>query len=790
MGKLAAIFPQPGVFREGTQYAAENRWYDSQWIRWRKGFPEAMGGWVNTGVRSLGIARKLHDWGTVTGANYLGVGTTLKLYVDDGGTLNDITPEKDTVTLGTDPISFTNGTGKAEITYTGHGAVPGDYVTLSGAVLGTVTSPTAAEVNAEHRIIGTPDANTIEVVFPSAADASVSDGGSAIDATLQINVGLDTYVIGGGWGAGSWGSGTWGGATDLDPATQLRLWSLDNFGNDMIANVRTGGLYYWDESSGVGTRAIAFEDLTRRTVSLQTNPFFTFSGSSTVRVYDVAHGAGVGDEVTISSVGGPVDGIPASEFNTTHTITAIITDSIYEIVVTTNATTGSAGGTLYGGSGIGAVYNAGVFYTPTAALQIMTSPTARHIIAFGCNAAGASAIEPLLVRWCSSELPADWRPTDQNTAGDFPLSTGSKFIGALRTRQEIIIWTDVGLVSMRYVGRPFVFSFTDIEGGTSMISPNAAVNAGGRVYYMDRGGFYIYAGAVQRLPCAVRDYVFSRIDLSNAFKVVAGSNEDFSEVIWFYPSTSGGGEIDSYVKFNYDENLWDYGALARGTWNNTPTNTEPRASGINIQALGSGAITAVSGDQTVTIAAPSHGLAVGDLVILRQCGSVGGIDADVLNTQWAVATVPDDDTFTIEVSDQASSNETGGAATSELYKAHHIYAHEVGFNADGANLNAYVESGDIDIEDGHHFQFVDRFVPDVEWRGDASLAELTVTMKTKDFPLGNERTPVDVTIMQDTNQKHVRLRGRQMRYKIESNGTGFGWRAGKFRFSIRQDGRR
>ena len=331
-----------------------------------------------------------------------------------------------------------------------HEAVVGDYVTLAGAT--DTDGIPAAEINQEHRIIGIPDGNTIELVMPTTAATagSVSGGGSSMTATFQINVGLDTFVSGSGWGAGSWGSSTWGGSTDLDPASQLRLWSQDNFGDDLIGCVRTGGIYYWDESDGLSVRAKAFSDLTRRTVTLPADPLQTQSAASpTVIVYDVNHGAGVGDKVTISGATG-FDGLAAGDINGERTVVSVLTDSSYTITADANA---SAGAVFGGGSAVQTVYTAGVYYTPTKALQIMTSPTARHIIAFGCNAAGETTIQSLLIRWCSSEFPAQWRPTDQNTAGDFPISTGSAFIGALRTRQEIIIWTDVGMVSMRYVGR-------------------------------------------------------------------------------------------------------------------------------------------------------------------------------------------------------------------------------------------------------------------------------------------------------------------------------------------------
>lgn len=785
MGELRALLPQPGISREGTQYTAEGSWYSSQWIRWRKGFPESMGGWLGTGAKVMGVCRKVHDWGTVTGTNYLAAGTTLKLYVDNDAGVYDITPVEGTFTLGSNPISFASGTGKAQITITSHGAVVGDYVSLTGAVMSTVATPTATEVNAEHRITGIVDDNTVEVVFPVASDTGASDGGSAIVAELQINVGLDEFLSGSGWGSGPWGSGPWGGATSLSPASQLRLWSIDNFGDDLIANVRTGGLYYWDESGGVSARAVKFHELVRRTVTLADNPIDTTISSSTIIIQDVGHNAGVGDLVTISGAAG-VGGLTADEINGERAITSVLTDSTYTVVADNTAGFTATGG----GSSVQVVYEAGTYYTPVKALQVMTAPTARHVIAFGANAAGESTIESLLVRWSSMEHPAEWRPTPENSAGDWPLSTGSKFVGALRTRQEIVIWTDAGLVSMRYVGRPYVFSFVDIEGGTSMISPNAAVNAGGKVYYMDRGGFYVYAGGVQRLPCSVRAYVFDNIDLSQAFKVVAGANEDFSEVIWLYPSTSGDGDNDSYVKYNYDENLWDYGSIARGTWNNTPTKTEPRASQIGTQSLGSDPLQITTGTSEFTATVAAHGLAIGDSFILGGSTAVGGVDADVINTQWTVKAVPTANTFTFDVPDTASSTETGGGTNVVIYKASNIYAQDAGFSADGLALNSYIESGDFDLEDGQSLQFTEYVIPDLAWRGTENAGQVTFTVTTKDYPMADDKDPSVHTVTATTEDLHLRQRGRHMRYRVESNGTNFGWRMGKFRFSVRPDGRR
>ena len=188
----------------------------------------------------------------------------------------------------------------------------------------------------------------------------------------------------------------------------------------------------------------------------------------------------------------------------------------------------------------------------------MVSDIDRHIICFGANAIGSTSVDPLFVRWSDQESSIDWTPTSTNTAGGTRLSSGSTIIGALKTRQEILIWTDSGVHSMQYSGAPFIFSFAEIMQGPSMISPKAAINADNKVFFMDRGSFYVYTGAVQTLPCAVQDYIFSDINLGQAFKVYGLSNVDQNEIMWFYPSADSD-EVNRYVIFNYLENLWSIG---------------------------------------------------------------------------------------------------------------------------------------------------------------------------------------------------------------------------------------
>ena len=487
---LAKYIFKPGINREGTNYSNEGGWYNADKVRFRKGKPEKMSGWQKNTVNTfLGTCRSLYSYRDQGQTDYVGVGTHLKFYVKEGNLFNNVTPIRKT---STNSITFaaTNGSSTVVATDSSHGAVTGDTVTFSEAVSlgGNIT---AAVLNQEYTIDKVLTTNTYEITAKDTSGTTVTanssdsgNGGSAVDGSYEINTGLDIYVKGTGWGAGTWSEGTWGSVSAISASNQLRLWSQDNFGDDLIACIRGGGIYYWDESSGTSTRAVALSSLSGATSS------------------------------------------------------------------------------------------------PTLALQVMVSDVDRHIICFGANAIGESAVNPLLVRWSDTESSIAWKPTSTNQAGGVQLSQGSTIIGALQTRQEILIWTDVGITSMRFVGEPFIYSFTEVATGPSLISPNAAVSANNRVYFMDRGGFYTYSGSAQRLPCTVLDYVFSDINLNQQFKCFGASIESTNEVIWFYPSKDST-EIDRYVLFNYVENTWSIGTtndgFTRTAWIEAPSLDYPIA---------------------------------------------------------------------------------------------------------------------------------------------------------------------------------------------------------------------
>jgi len=272
---------KPGVNRETTSYSNEGGWFDIDKTRFRFGFPEKIGGWTRYAVNAfLGTARSLHPWVALDGTQFLGVGTHLKYYINEGGGYNDVTPIRATTTNGI-VFAATNGSSTITATDDAHGASIGDFVTISGAVsLGGLI--TADVLNQEYQVVLVPTANTFTFVAreadtsiasitttsglnPTPVVANSSDtgnGGSGADAAYQVTVGLDTALTGNGWNAGSYGRGTWNSSSNLSvEGATLRIWSHDNFGEDLILNARDAGIFYWDRTNGTSTRAVALSSL-------------------------------------------------------------------------------------------------------------------------------------------------------------------------------------------------------------------------------------------------------------------------------------------------------------------------------------------------------------------------------------------------------------------------------------------------------------------------------------------------------------------------------------------------
>jgi len=461
---------KPGIVRDVTRYSNDGGWFDSNRIRFRMGFPETIGGWTKFNpVAFLGVCRSLFNWTNLTGEDFIGAGTSLKFYIFEGNQANDITPIRSSNNAVT--FAATSGSNIITATDTSHGAALNDFVTFSGAAsLGDKI--TAAVLNREYQITAIPNANSYRFVATATASGSDSNnGGSSAKAAYQINTGQAAATFGAGWGAGVWGRSTWGSAANVTiPVASLRLWSQDNFGEDLIINVRNGGIFYWDTSSGTASRAVALSTLN------------------------------------------------------------------------------------------------GAQAAPTVAAIILVSEKDRHVIAFGCDPEGASGTQdPLTIRFSSQESAVEWRTLDTNTAGELQLSSGSAIIAAVQTKQQILVLTDISAHAMQYVGDPFVYGLSEVSRNISIVGQNAAVAVGDAVYWMGRGQFYLYNGNVKEIPCSVKEYVFTDLNITQQSKVMSGSNTAFSEVWWFY-SSKNSSTNDKYVIFNYAENIWYYGTLNRTAW--------------------------------------------------------------------------------------------------------------------------------------------------------------------------------------------------------------------------------
>lgn len=357
---------------------------------------------------------------------------------------------------------------------------------------------------------------------------------------------------------------------------------------------------------------------------------------------------------------------------------------------------------------------------PTVCNYVLVSDASRFVLAFGTNDYGSSVLDPMLVRWSDQENYALWQPAITNQAGSYRLSQGSKIICAQQTRQEVLVFTDNAVYSMQYQGPPYVWTFQPLASGVSLVGPNAVVTAADVTYWMGVDAFYMHNGRVQRMDCALRQYVYGDINLAQQFQFHAGVNTAFGEIWWFYCSSESD-TIDRYVVYNYAENLWYYGTMDRTAW----------------------------------------------------------IDAGLREAPVATS-----------------------------YNGRLLY-HEVG-NDDGTTnppsaIHAFIESSDFDIGDGHNFGFVTRILPDVTFDGSTTAAP-TVNFgvrprRNAGANYGAEVNPAvssvnnysisqTYPVQQFTQQLNVRLRGRQMALRVESDTTGVAWQIGAPRIDVRPDGRR
>ena len=762
---LSKLTLRPGVNRETTNYGNEGGFYVSDKVRFRGGNAQKIGGWQNistTGNTFVGLAKVLWNWVTTGALNLLGTGTNQKIYIEEGGVYNDITPLRTTVTLGSDPITTTAGSELIDITATAHGATAGTFVNITGA-----TAVSNITLSGDYEIITAPDDDSYYILAGTAALSTVTGGGSLVVAAYDINAGPATATEGIGWGGPPWGFGGWGSASAVIGIPQ-RLWSMTNYGDDLVFAEREGAIYYWTADTINWTRAESLEDKANSVVKTTLTATYD-SGATTIVVADatfidtgmvlVGSGIASGTFVTTSWDGG-----------TSVTISAATTAS-----GTLSSVTGSYAGR----------------HAPNETNLVIFSPVNDFLVCMGSNPYSPvdfnTTFDPLLVRWADQGNPYEWVPTVNNQSGEQRISNGSKIMAAVNTRQEIFILSDTAAFSMQYIGPPFVWGFNLIDQEISVASQNAAISVNNSVYWMGLDKFYIYNGRVQTLDCTLRQHVYSTLNRNQIEQIVCGHNEAYSEIWWFYPGT-GSLVNNLYVVYNYLENVWYYGSLDRSAFSPQSIRQFPMLS-FSVQNAYT-ATTVGTADTSIALTDASTYPSTGVILIGSEEVFYGAISGNTLldcvrgynNTTAASYAVYTPVTF--EVPNQ-------------------VMFHEVGWDDQSTGvarpITSFIETSDFDIGDGESFAFVSRIIPDVKFLGStASSPSVTLTVTPHDYPGAaygtGDSDPVQAStvlpVEQYTTQVYTRIRGRQIAFRLASSGLGVAWQMGAMRLDIRPDGRR
>ena len=696
---LKKIALKPGVNRENTRYTTEGGYYESEKIRFRQGTPEKIGGWTRISANTfIGVCRSLWNWITLGAQNLLGVGTNLKFYIENGGAYYDITPIRAEVTL-TSPFTTVNLSTTVTVTDAAGGYVNGDYVTFyGGTAVGGIT------ILGEYQI-SYLSATTYTIVSATAATSSTTGGGT-VYAVYQVNTGPSYAVPLSGWGSGAWGSGVWGTSATSNDA--MRIWNQNNFGQDLLYGPRNGPLYLWSATIGLIPANV--------TITIATPAVVT----STIAIADKT-------AITFETTGALPTGLLVGTVyytryisNTSFSLSATPTGALID-------TTGSQSGVqTISPRGIPITVLNGASSTPLSQAYFIISDASRFVLLFGTNDFGSTEFDPMLIRWSDQESYTEWTPAVTNQAGSVRLSHGSEIITALQSRQEIVVWTDSTIYSLQYLGPPYVWGVQLIADNISIAGPNAAALGSGITYWMGVDKFYKYDGRVQTLRCDVRQYVFSDINIQQADQIFASTNEGFNEVWWFYCSENSF-TVDRYVIYNYSEDIWMYGTLARTAWLDSGLRANPIAA-------------------TYAYNIVNHESGVDD----NTTGTPVAIEASVTSSQFDI-----DDGHNIafawrmlpDLTFRGSTDGTTPQVTMQLLPLQNS----------GSGYNNPLSVG-----------------------GTSSTASLPVT--------ATQTYPIDLDTF--TGQLNIRVRGRQMSMRITSNTLGTQWQLGSPRIDIRQDGRR
>jgi hypothetical protein len=696
---LHKITLKPGVNRENTRYTSEGGYYESDKVRFRQGTPEKIGGWARiSSATFLGICRSLWNWVTLSYLNLLGVGTNLKFYIESGGLYRDITPIRAQVTL-TNPFATVNLSTTVTVTDAAGGYVDGDFVTFYGSTaVGGIT------ILGEYQITYSTG-NTYTITSATAA-SSTATGGGTVYAVYQVNVGAAYAVPTTGWGSGAWSSGSWGfGAATL---LNIRIWNQDNFGQDLLFGPRDGPLYLWNATIGVVPSVVTM------TIA---NPCVV---TSVLNLADKT-------AITLETSGA----LPTGLLVGTVYYVRYLSSTTFNLSATPSGaliiTTGSQSGThKISSRGIALTDLNGASSIPLTQSGFIISDASRFTICFGTNDFGSTEFDPMLIRWSDQESYLEWSPAITNQAGSIRLSHGSQIVTALQSRQEIVVWTDSTMYSLQYLGPPYVWGTQLLADNVSIAGPNSLALGSGIIFWMGVDKFYKYDGRVQTLRCDLRQYIFNDINLQQTDQIFASTNEGFNEV-WFFYCSANSTTVDRYVIYNYVEDIWMYGNMARTAWLDSGLREYPVAATYSNNIV-------------------NHEFGVDDNV----SGTPVAIEASITSSQFDIGDGHNMAFVWRMLPDLTFRGSTSGTTPSLTMQLLPLQNSGSGYN-DPKSVG-----------------------------GTSSTALQTVT--------ATQTYPIDLDTF--TGQVNIRVRGRQMSMKIASNTLGTQWQLGSPRIDFRPDGRR
>jgi len=723
----------PGIDKQDTESGAENRWVDCDNTRFRYGLPEKVGGWSSLVSDSIvSVARREFAFVDLDGNKYVAIGTDKFLLIYFEGQLYDITPIKSTI--GSVVMSAQDATKEVSLTFSSaHNLQSGDIILLDGVTVPSGIGLTDAAF--EDKLFQvTRITNSLIAIVTGTQTTTGAAGGGVCSVIPYEPVGPAAQSYGYGWGISEWDgivssavtttlNGTLGDNTSGTSGSTIALTSASGF-------PATGRIQ-------IGTELISYTGVSTNNLTGITR---AVDGSTRA-----AHSSGA----TVTNAADFVDWGEASSASVVTLEPGLWSLSNFgQVLVSTIAN----GKTFTWNAGDAARLTTRASTTtsgfstsanPTATRVTLVSPTTRHLIHLGTETTiGSTATQDnMFIRFSDQEDINDYTPTAINTAGTQRLQDGTKIMGALKGKDSILIWTDNALYSMKFIGAPFTFGFEQVGTNCGLIGKNAVVEIDGVAFWMSPNGFFMFDGTVKSLPCSVEDYVYDQADTTKGQQVYAGLNNQFTEVVWYYPSTNSTYN-DQYVVFNYGEQVrggvWYIGTEARTSWIDATVYPKPIATKFNSSA--SGTFPEVVGED-----------GLGQTTLFEH-----EVGTDQVNADGSTTTV----TSFVKSYDfdlQASQKNAQGKST-------------------GSTL-----SGDV-------FLAMRRFIPDFkDLQGNAK-----VTLAVKRYPQQSETTTAlsPFTITSSTDKKDTRARGRFVNIKIENTNVSESWRFGTFRIDVQPDGRR